>query len=242
MNVLRPSVFPPGVLAAFSTRVGGVSPPPLGMNLSLKVGDARENVERNRLLFLGGLGVPPDRLANPGQVHGNTVRVAAHPGDFPETDGLLTAVPGVFLTVSTADCVPVLFYDPVRKVVGAVHAGWRGTAAGIVREAMRLLEREFGTPARDLHVCLGPSADACCYDVGPECASQFPAECLERRNGKVYVDLRAANRRILIAAGVNAARVESSPFCTISDSTLFHSHRRDGGTSGRMMAVIGLMA
>ncbi len=242
MNVLRPSVFPPGVVAAQSTRAGGVSPPPLGMNLSFKVGDSQENVVRNRLMFFGGLGIPPDRLAIPGQVHGTSVRLAKQPGDYPETDGLLTDQPGVFLCVSTADCVPVLLFDPVRRVVGAVHAGWRGTAAGIVALAVQMMVKEFGTAANDVHAYLGPAAGACCYYVGQDLESQFPAGCVAHRDGKTYVDLKETNRRMLLATGVIAARVETSPFCTISDSTLFHSHRRDGSNSGRMMAVIGLIA
>lgn len=242
MNVLRPSVFPPGVVAAISTRNGGVSPPPLGMNLSFKVGDTPGNVSMNRLMFFGGLGIPPDRLAIPGQVHGNIVRFAKSPGNYPETDGLVSGEPGVFLCVATADCVPILLFDPVRGAVGAVHAGWRGTAAGIAAAAVRMMEREFGTAAHNVHACIGPAAGDCCYSVGDDLESNFPAECVSRRNGRLYVDLKGANRRILLGAGLIAARVETSPFCTISDSTLFHSHRRDGGRSGRMMSVIGLIA
>ena len=242
MNVLRPSVFPPGVVAASSTRRGGVSPLPLGMNLSFKVGDAQENVTRNRLMFFGGLGIPPDRLAIPGQVHGTSVRVVKNPGEYPETDGLLTAEPGLFLCVSTADCVPILLFDPVRRAVGAVHAGWRGTAAGIAAGGIRMMEKEFGTSAGDVLAYIGPAAGACCYNVGEELEPQFPAGCVAHRDGRTYVDLKETNRRMLLEEGVIAGRVETSPFCTISDSTLFHSHRRDGSRSGRMMAVIGLIA
>lgn len=212
------------------------------MNLSFKVGDAQENVIRNRLMFFGGLGIPTDRLAIPGQVHGTSVRFAKDPGEYPETDAIVTIEPGVFLCVSTADCVPILLFDPVRRAVGAVHAGWRGTASGIAAGAVRMMVKEFGTSAHNVHAYIGPAAGACCYNVGQELESQFPGECVLRRDGRTYVDLKEANRRVLLGEGLIAERVETSPFCTISDSTLFHSHRRDGSRSGRMMAVIGLIA
>ncbi|MEW6510093.1 MAG: peptidoglycan editing factor PgeF [Bacteroidota bacterium] len=225
-----------------STRTGGVSPPPLGMNLSFSVGDLQENVRRNRAIFFGGIGVPLDRLALQRQVHGAKVQVVRSPGEFPETDALVTAEPRVFLCVSIADCVPILLLDPVRRVVGAVHAGWRGTAAGIVGEAVRTMSREFNCDPRSLLAYIGPAADRCCYAVGQEVASSFPGESLSHRDGRIYLDLKMSNRGQLLSEGMLPHRISVSPYCTISDATLFHSHRREGTKSGRMMAVIGLTA
>ena len=239
MTTIVPSIFPGGVVSAFSTRRGGVSPAPLGMNLSFRVGDDPENVKKNRELFFESLGVPLDRLAIPAQVHGSTVRIAEKPGDYPEADALLTDRPGVFLCVSMADCVPVLMFDPGRNVVGVVHAGWRGSSAGITGTAVRTMVETFGTDPADLLVSVGPSASSCCYMVGPDVAARFAPEFREKREGGVYVDLKEANRGQLLRSGVRSGNIEVSPHCTISEPELFHSHRRDGAKSGRMMGVIG---
>ena len=212
------------------------------MNLSFKVGDDPGNVTRNRLIFFGGLGLPVERLALPGQVHGCTIRRVKNPAEYPETDGLVTAAPGVFLCVSVADCVPILIFDPFRRALGAVHAGWRGTAAGITGAAVRMMMSEFGSAAGGLLAWIGPAASVCCYTVGKDVASAFPPTCVSQRDGSTYVDLKQANKEALLDAGLIPGRIETSPFCTVSDSSLFHSHRRDGKRSGRMMAVIGLIA
>ncbi len=242
MTVIRPSVFPPGIVAGFSTRNGGVSPPPLGMNLSYRVGDDPANVRRNREVFFGSLGIEPGQLAIPGQIHGAAVRSVAAPGDYPETDALITSEKGLFLCVTVADCVPILLFDPLTGSVGAVHAGWRGTAAGIVRAAVGAMTTRFGSRPATLIASIGPSASDCCYKVGPDVASRFPSSFVRGASGESFVDLKGLNRSQLLDAGLLPGNVELSPYCTISDSTLFHSFRRDGAKSGRMMGVIGRMA
>lgn len=227
------------LIAAMSTRQGGVSRPPLGMNLSFNVGDDPEHVRTNRERFFGGLGIRQDELAIPGQVHGVNVLEAAGAGPCPETDGLVTSKARLFLCVTVADCVPVLLADPVTKTVAAVHAGWRGTAAGIVERALGILTGRFGVRPEDLLAYIGPSAGTCCYAVGDDVASRFPPEVVGRLGDQPTVDLKAANRGQLLGAGLRSQNIEIAPFCTISDHELFHSHRRDAAASGRMMAVIG---
>jgi polyphenol oxidase len=239
MTVIRPCVFPPGVTAGFSTRNGGVSPPPLGMNLSFMVGDDPVNVRKNREIFFGALGIPSGRVAIPGQVHGTTVRRVAGPGDYPETDALISSEPGLFLCVSFADCVPILLFDPVHNAVGSVHAGWRGTASMIVEAAVAAMHAEFGTNPEGLIASIGPSASGCCYSVGADVASRFPPLFVREERGEAFVDLKGVNRGQLLNAGLRPGNVELSPHCTISDTSLFHSYRRDGVKSGRMMGVIG---
>ena len=239
MTSIVPSIFPAEVVAAFSTRKGGVSQEPLGLNLSFNVGDDPVNVRKNRELFFEPLGIPLGRLAIPAQVHGSAVRVVEEPGDYPETDALVTNRRGVFLCVSVADCVPILLYDPGRNVVGVVHAGWRGSAAGITRIAVRTMTDAFGTNPSGLLASIGPSASACCYAVGPEVAARFDAGFRDEREGIVYLDLKGANRAQLVQSGVRPGNIEVSPHCTISEPDLFHSHRRDARKSGRMMGVIG---
>lgn len=238
---IRPEIFlqENWLIAGMSTRQGGVSSQPLGMNLSFNVGDDAGYVRRNRELFFGAFGVGQNELAVPGQVHGTAVREIENPGPVPETDGLVTSRHRLFLCVTVADCVPILMADPSTRSVAAVHAGWRGTAGRIVQGALGLLSDRLGVRPGDLLVYIGPSAGACCYAVGDEVASMFPASCLGRVGGKQTVDLKLANLNQLRESGVRAEHVEISPFCTISEPHLFHSHRREASASGRMMAFIG---
>jgi YfiH family protein len=244
VHAIRPAIFAPfdRLRCGMSTRLGGVSPEPLGMNLSYRVGDEPARVARNREIFFGALGVPVNALAVPGQVHGAVVRHATAPGEYPECDAIVTSIPGVFCCVSVADCLPVLLFDPRRSVVAAVHAGWRGTAAGIAAEAVRAMRSAHGSAPGDVLAFIGPGASACCYAVGEEVAARFRAEHLRRpAGGEVYADLKAANAAQLADEGVRADRIEIHPSCTISEPTLLHSYRRDGARSGRMMGVIGIL-
>jgi YfiH family protein len=212
------------------------------MNLSFMVGDDPLNVRKNREIFFGALGIPPGQVAVPGQVHGTTVRRVVGPGDYPETDALITSERGLFLCISVADCVPILLFDPLHNAVGAVHAGWRGTASAILVAAVEAMHAEFGTLPAGLIASIGPSASACCYTVGADVASRFPTSFVREEGGESFVDLKGVNRGLLLEAGLLPGNVELSPYCTISDSSLFHSYRRDGAKSGRMMGVIGRMA
>jgi polyphenol oxidase len=240
---IRPTIFQavPGVLAAVSTRNGGVSPGPLGMNLSFSVGDEEANVLRNRELFFGGLGIGLQELAIPRQVHGSFLLRVLAPGTFAGTDGLVTDVPRIFLCVTVADCVPVLLCDPRAPAVGVVHAGWRGTASGIVAAAVGRMKEEFGTDPATLLAFVGPAAGACCYEVGPEVAARFDAQFLFQRGDRALVDLKSANRTQLLDAGLRPGHIEVDLSCTIEESARFHSYRRDGDHSGRMMGVIGIL-
>lgn len=228
------------VRCGVSTRTGGASGAPLGMNLSFRVGDDPKNVHRNRQLFFGALGIALDTLAVPGQIHGDTVLRVDAPGDYPDCDALVTKARDVCLGISVADCLPILVFDPVKKAIAAIHAGWRGTAGGITGRAIVTMEREFGSKAHDLLVHVGPGAGVCCYAVGDDVATLFDSRFRFRRNGRCYLDLKAAIALQLKDAGVKPANIEMSPHCTISEPDLFHSFRRDGVKSGRMMGVVGL--
>jgi hypothetical protein len=239
---IRPAIFLPhhGITAAHSTRHGGVSPAPLGMNVSFRVGDHEAFVQENRKRFLRSVGMSENLLAVPRQIHSATVRAVEWPGQLPDCDGLTTNVPGVVLSVTVADCLAILLADPARGVVAAVHAGWRGTASGIATRAVELLQGHYGVHPADLLVYLGPSARACCYEVGEDVASLF-GDAVIRRDQKRYLDLAIANEQQLTRCGVSPGNIETSPDCTISHPELYHSYRRDGGRSGRMMAVIGIL-
>lgn len=237
-----PAVFEkePAVVAAMSTRQGGVSKDPLGMNLSFSVGDDELSVRENRRRFFSALGIPVEALAIPRQVHSATVARVDGPGTLAETDALITNVPGVYLCVTVADCVPILLYDPEHRAVAAVHAGWRGSAAGILSLALKLMRSAFGTWPGELRAYVGPAAGGCCYEVGPEVARSFPARYVTDYQASRRLDLKAFNADTLREAGLDPSHIEVSPLCTITESHLFHSYRRDGPRSGRMMAVIGI--
>ncbi len=229
------------VRSAFSTRRGGVSPAPLGMNLSFNVGDDPACVIENRSRFLACIGARPDQLALPRQIHSNIVQHARSGGTYEACDALITSTPGVVLGVSVADCVPILLLDPRKGVVGAVHAGWRGTSAGIVQAAIGSMHSSFGTDPADILASVGPSASSCCYEVGEDVASLFAGDVVARREGNVFLDLKAANLRAMISSGIRPDHIEVSPFCTICDGSRFHSYRREGKRAGRMMGVITLL-
>jgi YfiH family protein len=225
----------------FSTRKGGISPEPLGMNLSFNVGDERLNVLENRERFFGALKIGLDELAIPRQVQGGLVRRVDAQGGYDACDGLITNSYGLFLTVSTADCPTLYLYDPVKKAIGAVHAGWRGSSMNIVSRAVKLMREEYGTIVSDLIVFIAPAAGVCCYEVGEDVAKNFKDEFIirsEKRNP--HLDLKMYNRSELLESGVLISNVEISEYCTICTPELFHSYRRDGQKSGRMMGVIGL--
>lgn len=231
----------PRLVFGLSTRKGGVSPEPFGLNTSFKVGDDPSRVAANRERFLKKLRVPENRLAIPSQVHGSAVLLVSAPGRFEACDGLLTRTRELFLAVSVADCLPIFLFDPATESVGVVHAGWRGTNLGILANALERVAEGSSKPEH-LIAFIGPGAGACCYEVGEEVARDFDPLYVDRPEGKrPHLDLKAANRAVLIGAGVPEQNIELSTYCTICNPDLLHSYRRDGKQSGRMMGVIGIM-
>lgn len=230
-----------GIRFALSTRLGGVSPEPYGMNTSYSVGDNPELVSENRARLFRYLGIGPDEVAIPRQCHSTEVRIVLRGGAVENADALITAAPNVWLAVSVADCVPMFMVDRSSKVISAVHAGWRGSAGRIAEQAIRTMTEAFGTDPEDLFVFIGPSAGKCCYEIGPEVAERFGQSVLEQRNGSVYLDLKQENLRQLKTAGVREEHVEVSDSCTVCNPAIFHSYRRDKERSGRMMGIMGIL-
>jgi purine-nucleoside/S-methyl-5'-thioadenosine phosphorylase / adenosine deaminase len=175
------------------------------------------------------------------QVHGATVVHAPWEGT-PEADASTATGPALLLGIETADCLPVLVVDPVRRAVAAAHAGWRGTAAGVAGKVIEALVAAGSRPA-DLVAALGPSIGPCCYEVGDELRSAFgPAGATFFRpgpRGRPHLDVRAANVRHLVAAGLHEDRIHHIPDCTACRPDLYHSYRRDGAGGGRMISFIG---
>jgi len=248
-----------GFTNAFSTRLGGVSPMlENSLNLAGFNEDDAQNIYENRRRFLK-LFDGEWLLTGCWQVHGVDVRLVrseddAHAkpgvlGDDDYCDALISNTPNVLLAVKTADCVPILIGDSVSRAFAAVHAGWRGTSASIVKLAIKKLEDEFGARAETMRAAIGPAANTCCYEVGDEVISIFKERFSESdklftptREGHARIDLHQANRGQLIDAGISLERIHVAPFCTMDRNDIFFSYRQEKklhGRVGRLMSVIG---
>ncbi len=236
-----------GLVMVQSTRHGGVSPAPwASLNLGLHTDDAPERVRENRRRFFEALGIDPATVAGGHQVHGAEVCVVERAGQYDGYDAFVTDRPGLLLSVTVADCVPVLFYDQRTGAAGAAHAGWRGTVAGVAVATLKAMEHHFGTRPADLWVWIGVAIGFDHFEVGEEVARHFAARQGEHllkkpaaQPGKWYVDLKAANRVQLEAAGVPPRQIEVAPWCTVAHNADFFSHRKEAGHTGRMLAVVG---
>ena len=175
-------------------------------------------------------------MASVKQIHSDVAFVAHEAGCIGEGDAIITRDPGVAVSIRTADCFPILLADPETRAVAAIHAGWRGTAAGVVRTSLDRMRSEFGTDPKNVFAAIGPGIGACCYEVGIEVARQFRMQ----QAGKL--DLAAENRNQLIAAGVEPDRIELVASCTFCHPTQFFSWRRDHDRAGRMVSFIRVTA
>ncbi len=209
--------------------------------------DPTHTLSRERLARLSSCGPGPERLLR--QVHGASIVCAGEIGPAGvEADGVwdrVERIPGRFLAIRTADCVPILLAARDGSFVAAVHAGWRGTAQRIVRRVVRALE-EQGCPPDTLVAAAGPSIGPCCYPVSPEVAtavadaSGVAVETIARcEPGQVRLDLGAANRRQLLDAGIPEESIHRAPWCTACEAELFFSYRREGAAAGRQLSLIG---
>ncbi len=243
----------------FSTRCGGVSSGIFeSMNLGFSRGDDPASVRENYHRIAAVLGTTEDRMVATYQTHtANVMRVSEEDAgkgitrerDYRDVDGLITDVPGLVLTVFGADCVPVLFADPVHRAIGACHSGWRGTEAGIGKVTVEKMQEAFGTKPEDLIAAIGPSICGSCYEVGPELNGIFSAafpghekEILtDKGNGKYQLDLWKANRIVLMDAGIPEKQISITDICTCCNPELLFSHRKSQGRRGNNAAFLMLL-
>ena len=229
-----------------STRLGGVSTGEFAsLNLSTSTGDSQSNVDENRTILGQALAlevVPRVRM-----VHGVAVAEVfpdSSRSELPVADACITRHRGIGLSVTTADCVPLIFFCPQTGAVGVAHAGWRGTLDGIASTTVQAMTEKWGCRPDQLRVAIGPSIQRCCFEVGPEVAREFAAfdgVVSPRRGGvegKFEIDLHEVNRNWLRLAGINEEHLQCCPLCTACEAELFFSHRRERGKTGRMMTVI----
>ena len=238
---------------AFTTRLGGVSEGIFASwNLGENRGDDPDRVRRNYALLGQALGFDYRDIVFTRQIHENTVRVVTaadrHRLFTPvpyEADGLITDEKNVPLIIFTADCVPILLQDPVRGVIGAVHAGWRGSVLDIAGTAIRQMGSAFGCEPVHIRAAIGPCISQCCFETGPEvpramdgCDGQAPGFYREKGNGKCMVDLKGFNRRLLLRAGLLPENICVSGECTLCSHEKYWSHRYTKGERGSQASVI----
>jgi hypothetical protein len=242
-----------GIRHAFSTRIGGISPPPfdslnLGNPNGIAIQDDYDRIWANYQRLTSTIGCGADRPLRIHQVHGNEV-AAVNPGrDFDtdcKADALVSTDSQRAISIRTADCVPILISSRDGSIVAAVHAGWRGIVAGVIHAAVRrMLDSANVVPPANLVAAVGPCIGHDAFEVGPEVLAEFekvfgPAAPISKTvGGKGNVDLRRAARMQLISAGLHPENVDSTDRCTVTHREDFFSHRRDNGITGRMAAVI----
>jgi YfiH family protein len=238
----------------FTTRHEGVSRPPYNsLNLGTNTLDQQFNVEGNRSLLARAFGINQDALVTLRQVHGSDILVIDEPNeDYShfltlESDAVITNQTEVMIGVCVADCVPVLLCDPEKRVIAAVHAGWQGTAAKLVFKTVEGMKSEFACDPEKIQATIGPSIGKCCYEVDTPVWQAFVKggidwdSCSEPGvEGKWQLDMAAANRELLIMAGVKADAINVSDMCVSCHRELFFSFRRDKGETGRQMGFIML--
>lgn len=245
------SLNDPGLVQAVFTRQGGISPQPWSaLNVGGTVGDDPTRVVENRLRAFRAAGRAPDSLYDVWQVHGREVVCAYAPRppqvQHRKADVILTDNPLVTLFMRFADCVPILLYDPKRRVVGLAHAGWKGTVKQAARAAVEAMQDAYGCAAANILAAIGPSIGPHHYPVGPEVAAQVrevfgqdAASLLHTHNGHAAeFDLWEANRLILEDSGVR--EIEVAAICTACHLEDWYSHRAEDGKTGRFGVLIGL--
>ena len=247
----------PFVRHGFSTRLGGVSTGKYAsMNLSFTRGDDPAAVREDFDRFCAVLGFRAEDTVISAQTHTTNLYIAtgADRGrgitferGYTDVDGLITAEPGVLLCTQYADCVPLFFADPVRRVVAVSHAGWRGTVAGMARCTVERMHADFGCEPKDIVAGIGPSIGGCCFEVDPPVTEEFRRmPGFEERfvrpgiGDKAFIDLKAVNRRIMLDAGLTDEHITVSDLCTKCHPDTFWSHRVCGKDRGSLAGFIAL--
>ncbi len=236
----------------FTTRLGGVSEGHLSsLNLGTHRGDRDENVAENFRRLGDAIGFSPEKLVLTNQIHTDIVRVVTEEDclgslshrDYPPCDGLVTNTPGIALMVFSADCTPILLWDRRTGAVGAVHAGWRGTALGIAAKTVETMVSAFGCNREDICAAIGPNIGRCCFETDADVPEAMMAALgdevkpyIDTGKAKFHVDLKAINALWLRRSGVT--NIAISKGCTACQPDRYWSHRVTGGNRGSQGGVI----
>ena len=242
------------VVAFSSTRKGGVSNGAYGeFNINLWCGDSVEHTTENLELLASELGIEKDNIIMPHQVHKTEVRIisnsffnlskADRTAYIDGVDAVVTNLTGVCVGVSTADCIPVLLYDPVRRVSAAIHAGWRGTQQRIVEKTVEVMHEQFGCATSDLLAVIGPGISLKAFEVGQEvydafAEADFDMPSISVKKEKWHIDLPLCNKLQLMQTGVPEKHIQCADICTYFNHEKYFSARRLGTNSGRIYTGI----
>jgi len=241
-----------GLVHGLYSRLGGVSPAPWSsLNQGGTVGDDRAHVVENRRRIFAAVDRPVETIFDAWQVHGTNAIAATQPRplDAPhqKADIILTDQAHLTLFMRFADCVPVLLYDPGRKVIALVHAGWKGTLAKAASAAVNAMHAQYGSDPADILAGIGPSICCSCYQVGTEVVDQARLSfngsadnILMKNDERYHLDLWAANRLALLESGLKEERIQTSGLCTAENTNLWYSHRAENGKTGRFGALLAL--
>ncbi|MBP1925901.1 YfiH family protein [Sedimentibacter acidaminivorans] len=244
----------PSLFHCFTTRLGGVSEGCFSsMNLGMSTDDKREHIVRNYEILSKRLSLDLYDMVKTCQTHTSNIRYATDedkgkiyhetPG-YKDIDGLITDKQNIILSTSHADCTPIFFYDPVKKVIGMAHAGWRGTIKNISGNMIRKFVEDFNSNTKDIIAVIGPSLGQCCFEVDKDVAEIILSEnkdylqFMEVRGIKYHFDLWAINKYILLNEGLKQENIEISGLCTKCNNDLFFSHRGQKGKRGLMSGII----
>ena len=249
----------PDIVHAFSTRLGGVSQGIYSsMNLSFTRGDDDAAVYENYRRLAEAVGFSAEDIVTSDQTHTANVRVITEedrgngitkPRPYTDVDGMVTNVPGLVLATFYADCVPLYFVDPVKKVIGLSHSGWRGTVGKIGKVTVETMCREFKSRPEDILAAVGPSICQDCYEVSEDVIRQFqknfPEDCwdalfYQKENQKYQLNLWKANELIFYEAGILPEHIAVTNLCTHCNSEILYSHRQAGDARGNLCAFLAL--
>jgi polyphenol oxidase len=243
MKIIKSEIFSKfhEIKFGVSTKIGVNSNPPFYFNLSYRVGDKPENVKENRKAFFNELGINEKNVSFQRQTHSVKSNFVKSPVFYEDSDALFTNTKNNFLAISVADCIPVFIYEPGKKVIAAIHSGWKGTLNKITTLTIKKLIEEFSFNVKNAFVFIGPGISGEYFEVGNEVAELFDGDVKTNRNGKYFIDLKNHNYLQLLELGVKPKNIEVSEYCTYKEKDLFHSYRRDKNLSGRMLGVIGII-
>jgi polyphenol oxidase len=244
--IITPNIFSQfkTVSAGQSTRLGGISPIPYSScNLGKSVGDALENVEKNRGIFFGELSFKTENVVFSHQIHGAEILKVTKAGNYEGFDAQITNLPNVCLAVSVADCTPILIFDSKQKAIAAIHAGWRGTVGQIVLKTLQKMNQEYGTEPQYCFAYIGACISAKNFEVSSDVADNFEEKfkVFDKNKNKYFVDLKGTNKAQLLSFGLPESQIEVTDYCTVDNNDQFFSHRKENGITGRMMAAIGIL-
>ena len=240
MYLKKPKIFKnfPEIIFGFSKKVLDRAEDNFNFNLSYSIGDNLDVVSKNRIEYLNELGIDFDVVIQK-QIHSDIVNIVNEYLSELEGDALITSNKNLGLGISAADCTNIYMYDPVNKIISAVHSGWAGTEKKILEKVISIMNKKFNVNPQNLFVYIGPTISQRNYEVGSEFKNKFNRKYLSTNNEKYHLDLKVANLDILKNSGIPEDQIEISDICTYSNKE-FHSFRRDKSDSGRALGIIAM--